>query len=229
MIQHYPFEVLPLPYLYDSLEPNINMETMFFHHSKHLAAYVDNLNALLRPYPQFHEWTLERLLLENQELPEAIRTKVWNNVGGVYNHQLYFAGMSPNPTQLLGKLKDALLLDFGTWESFYETFFQMAVELFGSGNLWLAADQRGKLVILPLPNQDTPLPQNLTPVLNLDVWEHAYYLEYQNLRAEYIHNWFRIINWTEAERRYEKALLNNLLCHGGQEAPEPLPANEYGV
>ncbi|MCI8862914.1 MAG: superoxide dismutase [Lachnospiraceae bacterium] len=226
MIQHYPFEVLPLPYLYDSLEPNINMETMFFHHSKHLAAYVDNLNALLRPYPQFHEWTLERLLLENQKLPEDIRTKVWNNAGGVYNHQLYFAGMSPNPTHLLGKLKDALLLDFGTWESFYEIFFQMAVELFGSGNLWLAADERGKLVILPLPNQDTPLPKNLTPVLNLDVWEHAYYLEYQNLRAEYIHNWFRIINWTEAERRYEKALLNNLLCRKRQTSQEPLPVNK---
>lgn len=226
MIQHYPFEVLPLPYLYDSLEPNINMETMFFHHSKHLAAYVDNLNALLRPYPQFHEWTLERLLLENQKLPEDIRTKVRNNAGGVYNHQLYFAGMSPNPTHLLGKLKDALLLDFGTWESFYETFFQMAVELFGSGNLWLAADERGKLVILPLPNQDTPLPKNLTPVLNLDVWEHAYYLEYQNLRAEYIHNWFRIINWTEAERRYEKALFNNLLCHGRQKQSNPLPKSE---
>ena len=226
MIQHYPFEVLPLPYLYDSLEPNINMETMFFHHSKHLAAYVDNLNALLRPYPQFHEWTLERLLLENQELPEDIRTKVRNNAGGVYNHQLYFAGMSPNPTHLLGKLKDALLLDFGTWESFYETFFQMAVELFGSGNLWLAADERGKLVILPLPNQDTPLPKSLSPVLNLDVWEHAYYLEYQNLRAEYIHNWFRIINWTEAERRYEKALLNNLLCNGRQKQSKPLPKSE---
>ena len=149
-----------------------------------------------------------------------------NNAGGVYNHQLYFAGMSPNPTHLLGKLKDALLLDFGTWESFYETFFQMAVELFGSGNLWLAADERGKLVILPLPNQDTPLPKNLTPVLNLDVWEHAYYLEYQNLRAEYIHNWFRIINWTEAERRYEKALLNNLLCRKRQTSQEPLPVNE---
>lgn len=229
MIQHYPFEVLPLPYLYDSLEPNINMETMFFHHSKHLAAYVDNLNTLLRPYPQFHEWTLERLILENQELPEKIRQKVWNNAGGVYNHQLYFAGMSPNPTQLLGKLKDALLLDFGTWENFYETFFQMAVELFGSGNLWLAADERGKLVILPLPNQDTPLPKSLSPVLNLDVWEHAYYLEYQNLRAEYIRNWFGIINWTEAERRYEKALFNNLLCNGRQKQSKPLPKSEDEV
>lgn len=226
MIQHYPFEVLPLPYLYDSLEPYINMETMFFHHSKHLAAYVDHLNALLDPYPQFHEWTLERLLTENQKLPEAIQKDVWNNAGGVYNHQLYFAGMSPNPTSLKGKLKDSLLLDFETWENFYETFFQMAVELFGSGNLWLVSDERGKLLLLPLPNQDTPLPKGLTPVLNLDVWEHAYYLEYQNLRAEYIHNWFRIINWTEAERRYERALLNNLLCPGQTSFSAPAPDNK---
>lgn len=224
MIQFYPFEVVPLPYLYDSLEPYINMETMFFHHSKHLAAYVDNLNTLLAPYPEYHEWTLDRLILENKELPEEIRLGVWNNAGGVYNHQLYFAGMTPNPTQLQGKLKDALLLDFETWESFYETFFQMALKIFGSGNLWLAADERGKLVILPLPNQDTPLPKGLTPILVLDVWEHAYYLEYQNLRAEYVRCWFHIVNWTEAERRYEHALLHNLLCQ--KEQPSTPPADD---
>lgn len=214
MIQHYPFQVFPLPYLYDSLEPYINMETMYFHHSKHLAAYVDNLNSLIGPYPQFHDWTLERLLLENQQLPEDIRTGVWNNAGGVYNHELYFAGMSPNATELQGKLKDSLLLDFGTWENFYNSFSQEALKLFGSGNLWLVADERGKLVILPLPNQNTPLPKGLSPVLVLDVWEHAYYLEYQNLRAEYIHSWFHIVNWTEAERRYQNALFDNVLRYG---------------
>lgn len=214
MIQHYPFEVLPLPYLYDSLEPYINMETMFFHHSKHLAAYVDNLNTLIGPYPEFHEWTLERLLLENHLLPEDIRLGVWNNAGGVYNHQIYFAGMSPNPSGLQGRLKDSLLLDFGTWENFYETFYDMALKIFGSGNLWLVSDERGKLVILPLPNQDTPLPKGLSPILILDVWEHAYYLEYQNLRAEYIRSWFHIVNWTEAERRYKNALFDNVLKQG---------------
>ena len=169
-VQHYPFELLPLPYLYDSLEPHIDTETMYLHHSRHLRAYVDNLNRLLKPYPEFHDWTLERLILENKKLPEDIRQGVWNNGGGVYNHQFYFAGMTPKHTELSGKLKDALYLDFETWDDFYEAFFEMALKIFGSGYLWLAADERGKLVILPLPNQDTPLSQNLTPILNLDVW-----------------------------------------------------------
>jgi len=211
MIQHYPFQLLPLPYLYDALEPYIDMETMFFHHSKHLRAYVENLNKLLKPYPDFHDWTLERLLTETQQLPEEIRDGVRKNAGGVYNHQLYFAGMSPNPTDLTGKLKDALLLDFKNWEEFYETFFSMAMQIFGSGYLWLVSDERGKLVLLPLPNQDTPLPQGLSPILNLDVWEHAYYLRHQHLRGDYIRAWFHVINWTEAERRYQNALLNNAL------------------
>jgi len=211
MIQHYPFELLPLPYLYDALEPHIDMETMFFHHSKHLRAYVENLNKLLKPYPEFHEWTLERLLLENQALPEEIREGVRKNAGGVYNHQLYFAGMSPAPSELTGKLKEALLLDFPSWEAFYEAFFNMSMELFGSGYVWLAADERGKLVLFPLKNQDTPLPKGLSPILNLDVWEHAYYLKHQNLRADYIRAWFRVVNWNEAERRYGNALLENVL------------------
>ena len=213
MESHYPFTLPPLPFAYDALLPELDEKTMHFHHDKHFATYVDKLNELLAKYPAYQDWPLEKLVQDWPELPEDIRQGVRNNAGGVYNHQRYFAGMSPNPTQLQGKLKDSLLLDFETWENFYETFFQMAVDLFGSGNLWLVSDERGKLVILPLPNQDTPLPKRLTPILNLDVWEHAYYLEYQNLRAEYIRNWFHIINWTEAERRYGRALLNNLLCH----------------
>lgn len=211
MLQHYPFELLPLPYLYDALEPYIDMETLFFHHSKHQRAYVDNLNRLLAPYPQFHDWSLEQLLTDNRKLPEEIRDGVRKNAGGVYNHQLYFAGMSPVPTELNGKLKGALLLDFKDWEAFYETFFQMAMALFGSGYLWLLADERGKLVIQPLPNQDTPLPEDLSPILNLDVWEHAYYLKHQNLRADYIRAWFHVVNWEEAGRRYQSALLSNAL------------------
>ena len=226
IMQHYPFELLPLPYLYDSLEPHIDTETMYLHHSRHLRTYVDNLNRLLKPYPEFHDWTLERLILasrdtrpsgfagnpsENKKLPEDIRQGVWNNAGGVYNHQFYFAGMTPKHTELSGKLKDALYLDFETWDDFYEAFFEMALKVFGSGYLWLAADERGKLVILPLPNQDTPLPQGLTPILNLDLWEHAYYLKHKNLRAGYIRAWFQTINWEEAERRYQNALLQNAL------------------
>jgi len=215
MIQHYPFDLLPLPYLYDGLEPSIDTETLFFHHSRHLRTYVENLNKLLKSYPEFHDWSLEQLLRESRRLPEEIREGVRNNAGGVYNHQLYFSGMTPEKTFLTGKLKDALLLDFKDWEDFYNTFFRMAMAIFGSGYLWLVADERGKLVLLPLPNQDTPLPMNLTPILNLDVWEHAYYLKHRNLRANYIRAWFDVVNWKEAERRYQNALLSNALKDSG--------------
>ena len=187
---------------------------MYFHHDKHLKTYVDNLNRLLKPWPRFHDWTLERLIQDSRELPEAIREDVLKNAGGVYNHQLYFAGMTPHATQPQGRLEKALLLDFENLEAFYETFYQMALKLFGSGYLWLAADERGKLVLLPLPNQETPLPKHLIPILNLDLWEHAYYLKHQNRRADYIQNWFRVINWNEAGRRYENALLDAILRNG---------------
>ena len=211
MLQTYPFELLPLPYHYDALEPSIDAETMFLHHSRHQKTYVDNLNKALAPYTEYHDWSLERLITENKKLPEEIRENVRKNAGGVYNHQFYFAGMSPAKTYLSGKLKDAYLLDFPSWETFYDTFSRMALEVFGSGYLWLVADERGKLVLLPLPNQDTPLSLGLTPILNLDVWEHAYYLKHRNLRANYIRNWFDVVNWEEARRRYQNALLKNAL------------------
>lgn len=214
MIQHYPFTLLPLPYLYDSLEPYVDMETMYYHHDKHLQTYVDNLNRLLKPWTEYHDWTLERLILDNRELPESIREDVLKNAGGVYNHQLFFAGMTPNPTLPQGRLERALLLDFRNLDAFYETFYQMALKLFGSGYLWLAADERGKLALFPLPNQETPLPKNLDPIINLDLWEHAYYLKHQNRRADYIRDWFHVINWNEAGRRYENALLDAELRKG---------------
>jgi len=209
MIQHYPFELLPLPYLYDSLEPHIDTETMYLHHSRHLRAYVAGLNRLLDPYTEFHDWTLEKLLTESKKLPEEIRQDVIKNAGGVYSHQLYFAGISPSSCKPDGKLLNGLLLDFQTWDAFYEAFFETALSLTGSGYLWLAADERGKLAILPLPNQETPLSVHLTPILNLDMWEHAYYLKHRNIRADYIRAWFEIVNWKEAERRYQNTLLQN--------------------
>lgn len=208
MIEHYPFELQPLPYLYDALEPNIDMETMYFHHSKHLRTYIERLNQALAPYPKYHEWTLERLLLNLDELPEEIQKAVRENAGGVYNHELYFESLTPVPKELRGKLKEAMLLDFKNYEAFQKTFFEMALQLFGSGNLWLVSDNRGKLAILPLPNQDTPLAKELYPLLNLDLWEHAYYLKHQNLRANYIENWFPLINWEEVGRRYQQALVS---------------------
>lgn len=208
MNQHYPFELQPLPYLYDALEPNIDMETMYFHHDKHLRTYIENLNQALAPYPEFHTWSLERLLLHPTELPEEIQDAVHKNAGGVYNHELYFESLSPTPMEPSGKLKEVMLLDFGSVENFLETFSDMALKIFGSGYLWLVSDNRGKLAILPLPNQDTPLSKELYPILNLDVWEHAYYLKHQNLRANYVHNWIPLIHWDEINRRYQQALLS---------------------
>ena len=211
MVEHYPFQLQPLPYLYDALEPNIDMETMYFHHAKHLRTYIDKLNETLAPYPQYHAWTLERLLLHLNELPEEIREDVRKNAGGVYNHKLYFESLTPVPRELDGALRDAIFLNFGNYNSFQKTFSEMALSLFGSGNLWLVSDNRGKLAILPLPNQDTPLAIDLYPLLNLDLWEHAYYLKHQNRRADYIANWFPLVNWEEIGRRYQEALIANAL------------------
>ena len=207
MIQHYPFELLPLPYLYDALEPNIDMETMYFHHTKHLRTYIEKLNQALAPYPEFHNWTLERLLLHLDELPEEIREEVRRNAGGVFNHQFYFYGMSPVPRKPEGQLKEAMLLDFGTYEAFQKTFFEMAMSVFGSGYLWLVCDNRGKLAIVPTVNQNTPISRDLYPLMNLDLWEHAYYLKHKNLRADYVWDWFPLVNWEEVGRRYQQALL----------------------
>ena len=217
MIQHYPFELQPLPYLYDALEPKIDMETMFFHHAKHLRSYIDNLNQALAPYPEYHDWSLERLLLNLRELPEDLRTPVRKNAGGVYNHELYFESLTPTSMAPTGKLLEVILLDFKTVEMFQEVFSEMAMELFGSGYLWLVSDNRGKLAILPLPNQDAPLSRELYPLLNLDLWEHAYYLKHQNRRANYIKNWFSLVNWQEVNRRYQQALLSIAL----QNASDP--------
>ena len=217
MIQHYPFELQPLPYLYDAVEPKIDMETMFFHHAKHLRSYIDNLNQALAPYPEYHDWSLERLLLNLRELPEDLRTPVRKNAGGVYNHELYFESLTPTSMAPTGKLLEVILLDFKTVEMFQEVFSEMAMELFGSGYLWLVSDNRGKLAILPLPNQDAPLSRELYPLLNLDLWEHAYYLKHQNRRANYIKNWFSLVNWQEVNRRYQQALLSIAL----QNASDP--------
>ena len=187
----YPFEVPALPYAYDALEPYIDKETMHFHHDKHLKAYVDNLNKALEGHSEYHSWTLERLLTDLDQLPEEIRTAVRNNAGGVYNHDLYFELMSPEKQEIPAAIAEA----FGGEENFKKQMKAAALGQFGSGFAWLAADKTGALKIFALPNQDNPLSQGLRPVLGLDVWEHAYYLKYQNLRGDYIDNWFHVINW----------------------------------
>ena len=193
----YPFEVPALPYAYDALEPYIDKETMHFHHDKHLKAYVDNLNKALESHPEYHSWTLERLLAELDQLPEAVRTAVRNNGGGVYNHDLYFDLMSPE----VQGIPEEITAAFGGEENFKSQMKAAALGQFGSGFAWLVKDQSGALKIIALPNQDNPLSQGLIPVLALDVWEHAYYLKYQNLRGDYIDNWFHVINWKELKKR----------------------------
>lgn len=193
----YPFELPALPYSYDALEPYIDKETMHFHHDKHFKTYVDNLNKALEPYPQYHTWTLEELLQRLSELPEGLQNAVRNNGGGVYNHDLYFDTMGSGGQDIPAAITDA----FGGTEQFLKEMKAAALGQFGSGFAWLVSDASGSLRIVALPNQDNPLSQGLYPVFPLDVWEHAYYLKYKNLRADYIDNWFRTVNWNHVAKR----------------------------
>jgi len=207
MNEHYKFEVKPLPYSYDALEPHIGKSTLCFHHDKHLQSYVDNLNKTLADFPAYQDWSLEELIIRQDELPESIRTAVRNNAGGVYNHILYFDGMAPaNATEPSGRLKDKIEKTFGSTEELEKKLKEAALSQFGSGWAYLVSDQNGNLSIVKTPNQDTPLTMGLCPVLAVDVWEHAYYLDYQNRRPDYYSNWFEVINWNEAEEKYNNCL-----------------------
>ncbi len=205
--EHYPFQLKPLPYPYDALEPHIDTETVTIHHDKHLKAYVDNLNKALAPYPDYHNWPLEKLLCNLLLLPKSIQTAVKNNAGGVYNHNLYFYGMSGTKNQQpQGELRDLLVNTFGSYEKWQSLFREAALAVFGSGWTWLVLDQLGNLKIANTANQDTPLPRGLCPVLLVDVWEHAYYLKYQNRRGNYLDNWFPLIDWHQAEKNYRRCI-----------------------
>lgn len=196
----YPFDLPALPYPYDALEPYIDEETMHIHHDKHFQTYINNLNNALKPYPQYHSFTLTQLLMKLSELPDSLKNAVRNNGGGVYNHDLYFDIMSPVSEEIPSELTDA----FGGKEQFLKKMKEAALGQFGSGFAWLAADASGSLLITALPNQDNPLSQGLFPIFPLDVWEHAYYLKYKNLRADYIDNWFHTVNWHAVAQRIGK-------------------------
>lgn len=207
MYDHYEFLLKPLPYTYDALEPYIDTRTMHLHHDKHLKAYVDNLNKILKEYPAYQSWPLDQLVRNWRLLPQEIRIPVRNNAGGVYNHNFFFDVMGPDGHELkAGRLRDDILRNFGSLEKFLAGFKQSALEQFGSGYAWLARDARKGLLIANTPNQDTILPEHLMPVLLIDVWEHAYYLKYQNRRGEYIDNWFHTIDWENVQARYEYLL-----------------------
>ena len=206
MKNSYPFELLPLPYPTDSLEPSIDKQTMEIHHGKHVQTYVDNLNKALEPHTQYHSWSLERLLLNLDTLPQELQAPVRNNGGGVFNHNLYFSILTKGGKALSDSpLKKAIDRDCGGLEKLKEALKQAGLTQFGSGWAWLLADKEGKLSVAKTPNQDTKIDAtNLTPIINIDVWEHAYYLLRQNRRPEYIDNLFNVVNWEAAEQNYAK-------------------------
>lgn len=194
-----------LPYAVDALEPHIDATTMSIHHDKHHQVYVDNLNAALEKHPEI-EKSLEELLKDIDGVPVDIQTAIRNHGGGTYNHNLFWTILAPATGQLPSDaLKTVLEADFGSFDAFKEKFDTAAKTRFGSGWAWLIVDQNKKLQILSTANQDTPLKEG-TPILALDVWEHAYYLKYQNRRPEYVNNFWSIVNWAEVEKRYAEAV-----------------------
>jgi Fe-Mn family superoxide dismutase len=200
------FELPPLPYAYDALEPHIDARTMEIHHTKHHQAYVDNLNKALEGLPQFQGLKLEDLLTRIKEVPESSRQAVINHGGGHANHSFFWTLMAPKAGGMpSGVVADALSKAFGSFDKFKEEFSKAAMGRFGSGWAWLVKDKAGKLSIISTPNQDSPLMQGLAPMLGLDVWEHAYYLKYQNRRADYVAAWWNVVNWKDVTARLEKA------------------------
>ena len=191
----------PLPYDYSALEPHVDARTMEIHHTKHHNGYVTNLNAALEKAPNLQDKSLEELLGNLDAVPEGIRTAVRNNGGGHWNHSMFWQIMGPNAgSEPSGKLADAIKSAFGGMDQFKEKFAAAATGRFGSGWAWLIADG-GKLSIESTPNQDNPAMQGKHPILGLDVWEHAYYLKYQNRRADYIGAWWNVVNWEEVAKR----------------------------
>jgi len=192
----------PLPYAPEALEPHIDAQTMNIHHGKHHQAYVTNLNAAIEKAPEIAGWSLDDLCRRINEVPEAVRTAVRNNGGGHWNHSLFWQLMAPNaggePTGALG---DAIVAAFGSFATFKEQFQAAGMGRFGSGWAWLVSDN-GKLSIVSTPNQDNPLMEGKHAILGVDVWEHAYYLKYQNRRADYLGAFWNVVNWAEVAKRY---------------------------
>ncbi|MGA4577797.1 superoxide dismutase [Limisphaera sp. VF-2] len=198
-----PFALPPLPYPVDALEPHIDARTMEIHHQRHHGAYVANLNKAVLATPELQGRPLEEMLSHLDRVPESVRTTVRNHGGGHYNHTLFWQMMSPRKTSPAGELARALETAFGSLAAFQEQFTAAALRVFGSGWAWLVW-QRGQLRILTTPNQDTPLAEQAHPLLGVDVWEHAYYLKYQNRRADYVAAWWNVVNWEFVAERYAR-------------------------
>jgi len=199
-------ELPPLPYDYKALEPHVDEMTMRIHHDKHHAAYVTNLNKALESAPELASKSVEELLQNIDRVPESIRQVVINNGGGHYNHTMFWQIMGPNGGgEPSGELADAIGKAFGDFATFKERVTNAGMTRFGSGWAWLVLGQEGKLAVLSTANQDCPLMNRQMPILGVDVWEHAYYLKYQNRRADYLAAWWNVVNWNEVAARYKKA------------------------
>ncbi len=196
------FQLNPLPYAYDALEPYIDTQTMQIHHDKHHAAYITNLNAALEKHPELSGKSLEALLMDLNAIPEDIRMAVRNHGGGAWNHDLFWQVMAPKSGgEPQGSLAKAIGSSFTSFANFKTEFEKSAMGRFGSGWAWLVKKGSG-LAVISTANQDVPISDGMVPLLGLDVWEHAYYLKYQNRRAEYVSSWWNVVNWPEVARRF---------------------------
>jgi Fe-Mn family superoxide dismutase len=201
------FTLPPLPYAYDALEPSIDEQTMKIHHDKHHQTYITNLNTALQTHPELQGKSIESLLKGLDTLPEDVKVAVRNQGGGHFNHTMFWNIMGPGkggePT---GELAQAITAAFGSFSNFKEAFTKAAIGRFGSGWAWLSVDGNKKLVLENLPNQDCPLSIGKTPILGLDVWEHAYYLKYKNVRPDYVKAWWTVVNWDAVSKNYQAAM-----------------------
>ncbi|HYX50909.1 MAG TPA: superoxide dismutase [Ktedonobacteraceae bacterium] len=199
------FQLPPLPYDYNALEPYIDTQTMQLHHDKHHQAYVTNLNNALQSQEQLASMSVDDLMRNISQVPDNIRTAVQNNGGGHSNHSMFWTIMKPNgggePT---GELASAIQQTFGSFDAFKTAFNDAGTKRFGSGWAWLVLDSSGKLQVISTANQDSPLMNGMYPVMGNDVWEHAYYLKYQNRRPEYLNAWWNVVNWDEVAHRYSQ-------------------------
>ena len=199
-----PFSLPDLPYAFNALEPHIDAKTMEIHHGKHHATYVSKLNAALEKAPSFQGRAIEDILKSLESVPADVRTAVRNHGGGHFNHSLFWKMLSPKGGgKPSASLAAAIDKNFGSFDAFKEQFGNAAANLFGSGWAWLCADAVGKLVVTALPNQDNPVSQGLKPLLGLDVWEHAYYLKYQNRRPDYIAAFWNVVSWEQVAKNLD--------------------------
>ena len=202
----YPFKLPDLGFPFAALEPHIDAQTMEIHHGKHHAAYVNNLNAALEKHAALQSREVDDLLRSISSLPQEIQGAVRNNGGGHYNHSLFWQWIVPGGSkEPSGALAQAITTEFTSIDKFKEALTQAGMTRFGSGWAWLAMDKSGKLKVTSTPNQDNPISEGLTPIVGVDVWEHAYYLKYQNRRADYLKAWWNVVNWSKVNETYEKA------------------------